>query len=91
MATLLVIEDEPVLGKNIRRTLEKIGHTVEVAATGAEGERLFGELHPDLTLLDLRLPDASGLDLLPRLKTAHPDGVVVLMTAYAAIEDAVRA
>ena len=91
MATLLVIEDEVVLGKNIRKTLEKLGHTVEVAATGADGERLFGELHPDLTLLDLRLPDASGLDLLPRLKAAHPDGVVVLMTAYAAIEDAVRA
>ena len=91
MATLLVIEDEVVLGKNIRKTLEKLGHAVEVAATGADGERLFGELHPDLTLLDLRLPDASGLDLLPRLKAAHPDGVVVLMTAYAAIEDAVRA
>ncbi|MFN8642449.1 MAG: sigma-54 dependent transcriptional regulator [Candidatus Binatia bacterium] len=91
MATLLVIEDEIVLGKNIRKTLEKLGHAVEVATSGAEGERLFGELHPDLTLLDLRLPDASGLELLPRLKAAHPEGVVVLMTAYAAIEDAVRA
>ncbi len=91
MATLLVIEDEHVLGKNIRRTLEKLGHSVEVAATGAAGERLHGELLPDLTLLDLRLPDASGLELLPRLKAAHPDGVVVLMTAYAAVEDAVHA
>ena len=91
MASLLVIEDELVLGKNIRRTLEKLGHSVAVAETGAEGERLHGELHPDLTLLDLRLPDASGLELLPRLKEAHPEGLVVLMTAYAAIEDAVRA
>ena len=91
MASLLVIEDELVLGKNIRRTLEKLGHSVAVAETGAEGERLHGELHPDLTLLDLRLPDASGLELLPRLKEAHPEGLVVLMTAYAAVEDAVRA
>ena len=91
MASLLVIEDELVLGKNIRRTLEKLGHSVAVAETGAEGERLHGELHPDLTLLDLRLPDASGLELLPRLKEANPEGLVVLMTAYAAVEDAVRA
>ena len=91
MASLLVIEDELVLGKNIRRTLEKLGHSVAVAESGAEGERLHAELHPDLTLLDLRLPDASGLELLPRLKEAHPEGLVVLMTAYAAVEDAVRA
>ena len=91
MATLLVIEDELVLGKNIRRTLERLGHVVEVATSGADAERRHAELLPDLTLLDLRLPDASGLELLPRLKAAHPSGIVVLMTAYAAIEDAVRA
>jgi DNA-binding NtrC family response regulator len=91
MSSLLVVEDEQVLAKNIRRTLEKLGHQVQVAATGAEAERLFAELRPDLTLLDLRLPDASGLDLLPRFKATHPDGIVLLMTAYAAVEDAVRA
>jgi two-component system, NtrC family, response regulator AtoC len=91
MASLLIVEDEQVLAKNIRRTLEKLGHQVDVAASGAEAERMFAELRPDLTLLDLRLPDASGLDLLPRFKTLHPEGIVLLMTAYAAIEDAVRA
>ena len=91
MASLLVVEDEQVLAKNIRRTLEKLDHEVAVAPTGADAERLFGELRPDLTLLDLRLPDACGLDLLTRFKTTHPEGIVLLMTAYASVEDAVRA
>jgi len=91
MASLLIVEDEQVLAKNIRRTLEKLGHQVAVAASGAEAESRFAEIRPDLTLLDLRLPDASGLDLLARFKAQHPEGIVLLMTAYAAIEDAVRA
>jgi DNA-binding NtrC family response regulator len=91
MPTLLLIEDEEVLAKNIKRTLEKLGHEVTVAASGREGERLFGELKPDLTLLDLRLPDAGGLEILPRLRAAEPGANVIIMTAYASVEDAVSA
>jgi DNA-binding NtrC family response regulator len=91
MARVLLIEDEAVLAKNIQRSLEKVGHTVTVAASGGEGERLFAEGPPDVTLLDLRLPDASGLDLLPRLRALDPGAAVLLMTAYATVEDAVRA
>jgi DNA-binding NtrC family response regulator len=91
MARVLLIEDEGVLAKNIQRSLEKVGHTVTVAANGREGERLFAEGPPDVTLLDLRLPDASGLDLLPRLRALDPSAAVLLMTAYATVEDAVRA
>jgi DNA-binding response OmpR family regulator len=60
MARLLVVEDEAVLAKNIQRSLEKIGHTVTLAGTGADGERLFGDIHPDVTLLDLRLPASTS-------------------------------
>jgi len=91
VATVLIVEDEEVLGKNIRRTLEKVGHAVTVAPSCAAAERLFAEIHPDLTLLDLRLPDGSGLDLLGRLRAEHPSATVLMMTAHATIEDAVRA
>jgi DNA-binding NtrC family response regulator len=91
MARLLVVEDEAVLAKNIQRSLEKVGHTVTLAGTGADGERLFAEVHPDVTLLDLRLPDASGLDILRRLMAEDPVARIILMTAYATVEDAVRA
>src|SRR5690606_22146745 len=70
--TLLIVEDEEILGKNIRRALEKLGHAVSLAPTCGDAERLFGELNPDLTLMDLRLPDGSGLDLLARLRAQSP-------------------
>jgi DNA-binding NtrC family response regulator len=91
VASLLIVEDEAILAKNIRRTLEKLGHGVSLADTCAEAERLFGELQPDLTLLDLRLPDGSGLDLLAKLKSREPGATMLMMTAHATVEDAVRA
>ena len=91
MATLLVIEDEEVLAKNVRRALQKLDHAVHLAATAADGERLYAELSPDLTLLDLRLPDASGLEVLERLRARHGSANVIMMTAYATVEDAVKA
>ncbi len=91
MARILILEDEVVLAKSIQRTLEKLGHTVTVAHTLAAGEQRFVERFPELTLLDLRLPDGSGLDLLPRLLALDPAAQVLIMTAYASIEDAVRA
>jgi len=91
MATLLVIEDEDVLGKHIRRALQKRGHQVLLATTAGEGERMFAAEAPQLVLLDLRLPDASGLEVLARLRARQPDACVIMMTAYATVEDAVEA
>jgi two-component system, NtrC family, response regulator AtoC len=91
MASILIVEDEALLAKNIGRTLEKLGHSVAVAPTCGEGARLFGELRPDVTLLDLRLPDGSGLDLLVRLREQRAGADVLIMTAYATIEEAVSA
>jgi two-component system response regulator AtoC len=89
--SLLIVEDEEILAKNIKRTLEKLGHDVAVAATCAEGERLAADLQPDLALLDLRLPDGSGLDLLARLRSQQPGMSILMMTAHATIEDGVAA
>ena len=89
MASILVIEDEAVLAEGIKRTLEKVGHVVSVAATAKDGLKIFAEQRPDLTLLDLHLPDARGLDLLPQL--AGTGASVIIMTAFATVEDAVRA
>mgnify|MGYP000086894299 CR=1 FL=1 len=88
---MLIVEDEEILGKNIRRALEKVGHSATVATSCGEAERIFTELQPDLTLLDLRLPDGSGLDLLARLRAQQPNASILMMTAHATVEDAVRA
>jgi DNA-binding NtrC family response regulator len=89
MASILVIEDEAVLAEGIKRTLDRVGHAVAVATTARDGQSRCHDLRPDVILLDLHLPDGSGLDLLPKLVTACPN--VVIMTAYATVADAVRA
>jgi len=91
MATLLVIEDEDVLYEAIERALAKLGHQVHWANRIALGEQRFSEIRPDLTLLDLRLPDGNGLDLLAKLRALDPNALVIIMTAYASVEDAVAA
>lgn len=91
MASILVVEDEDVLAKNVRRTLEKMGHEVQVAPTGAIALGTFQEVRSDLVLLDLRLPDASGLDVLAKLREIDASCAVLMMTAFASVEDAVRA
>lgn len=65
---LLIIDDEPGLQRLMRRHAEHRGIDVVEALTGAEGFALAAEERPELILLDLHLPDGSGLDLLRRLK-----------------------
>jgi two-component system, NtrC family, response regulator AtoC len=91
MDSVLVIDDE----KNIRALLAKVlaQDQVEVysAATGADGMQLADEHQPDLVLLDLRLPDTSGLEVLRSLKVRHPEAIVIMMTAFGQVESAVEA
>jgi two-component system, NtrC family, response regulator AtoC len=91
MDSVLVIDDE----KNIRTLLTKIlGQDqieVHTAGTGSEGLQMADDVSPEVVLLDLRLPDASGLDLLKSLKSRHPETAVIMITAYGEITSAVEA
>ena len=91
MDSVLVIDDE----KNIRALLAKVlsQDQVEVysAGTGAEGMKMADEHEPDLVLLDLRLPDTSGLEVLRLLRARHPEAIVIMMTAFGQVESAVEA
>jgi len=91
VATLLIIEDEAVLARNLGKVFARAGFAVHHAATLADGFRLAEESHPEVVLLDLRLPDGSGLDALPKLLAADPDLAVIMMTAYGSVADAVKA
>src|SRR5712692_8288160 len=91
MDSILVIDDE----KNVRALLTKIlGQDqieVHTAGTGAEGLQLVDEVDPDVILLDLRLPDADGIDLLKTLKARRPETAVIIITAFGQIPSAVEA
>src|SRR5579864_6431560 len=83
MARVLVIEDETDLGEVLDYNLSKEGHRVHVVKTGAEGLRAARDLHPDLILLDLMLPDMSGTAVCKTLKKdqALRDVRVIMVTA----------
>lgn len=66
--TVLVVEDEADMARVLQFNLSSLGHTVLLAGTGAEAHRRLHSDRPDLILLDLRLPDAFGTDILRDLK-----------------------
>jgi DNA-binding NtrC family response regulator len=88
--TVLVVDDEQLLRWSLRERLEKEGYLVLEAETG---QGALDQLREgiDLVLLDYRLPDTDGLDLLKKIKQHDSDILVVLMTAYSTIDTAVEA
>jgi DNA-binding NtrC family response regulator len=88
---ILVIDDEEAICFAFARYFERREFAVTVAATGAEGERRFAEARPDIVFLDVRLPDANGLDVLERLRKIDARACVVVITAYGTLETVTRA
>jgi len=90
-STILVIDDEPNILTTVRRALEIEGFHVEVAGNAALGLAKLAEADIDLILLDVMMPGESGLEVLPKIRVASPETVVVMMSGNATIETAVQA
>jgi two-component system response regulator AtoC len=89
---VLVIEDETLFARAVARSLEGVGYDVMGADSLLSGRQAMQAATPDLVLLDLRLPDGSGMDLLAELSALGDDRPQVLvLTAYGEIGDAVQA
>jgi len=88
---ILVIDDEEAIRLFLQATLEDEGYEVMTVGTGGEGLELVSHTVPDLVLLDLMLPDMSGIQVLGGLKSALPHLCVVMITAYRETDTAVQA
>ncbi|WP_455585685.1 response regulator transcription factor [Bacteroides sp.] len=86
---ILIVEDEPSLRELIQRSLEKERYVVEVAADFNSALRKVEDYDYDCILLDIMLPDGSGLDLLEKLKARHKRENVIIISAKDSLEDKV--
>ena len=88
---ILVIDDEPSVNDALRLVLTELGHQVDSAKSGAEAKDKLKGAPYDLVFTDLRLPDASGIDLLALIKGDAPDTEVILMTAHGSVDVTIEA
>ncbi|HXV60940.1 MAG TPA: sigma-54 dependent transcriptional regulator [Vicinamibacteria bacterium] len=89
--TILVVDDEDVMREILGSLLTQEGYRVKLASTGGEGLSIANREPVDLAIVDVMLPDRSGIEVLDELKKADPELVVVMITAYASVETAIEA
>lgn len=89
--TLLVVDDEESIRQHLKRYFERRGMEVLTAGSGIVALRICESLTVDVVLLDLRLPDMDGLDVLNQLKSSWPQTGVIMITAHGDVETAVQA
>lgn len=88
---ILLVEDETIFAKAVKKHLERAKYKVDLAGDLADARESYKNNPPDLVLLDMRLPDGSGLDFLSEIKASVNNTSVLVMSAYGQLEDAVSA
>ena len=78
---VLAVDDESLIRMSLRIALAREGYDVDTASSGVEAMSLLDRFEYDLVLLDLRLPDVSGMEVLRYARRLHPDVKVLLVTA----------
>ena len=87
---ILVIDDEVAVNNNIRKILSKQDYIIDQAVTKGEALDKIRDNEYDLILLDLRIPEVKGLELLKAIHDQQPDTMVIIITGYASIETALE-
>jgi two-component system response regulator PilR (NtrC family) len=88
---ILIVDDERSLREFLAIFLRRGGHRVEAAADGEAARKAMAAREFDVVITDLKMPDASGLDVLAESKRIHPDTQVIVVTAFATAETAIAA
>ena len=88
---ILVVDDEPAVRDSLCSWFQKDGYYADTAADAVEALKKLSERSWDIILLDIKMPNISGMELLARIKQIDPDIVVIMMTAYASVDTAVEA
>jgi len=89
--TILLIDDETELRKLLKKLLVLEDYHVFEAGTGKEGIDILNHDEAGIAIVDVKLPDADGIELVKKIKELHPLMEIIVLTAYGTIEDGVRA
>lgn len=89
--TLLIVEDDRAFLTRLGRAMELRGFEVHMAATVAEGRELVKQVKPGFLVVDMRLEDGNGLDVIEELSRVRPEARAVVLTGYGNIATAVTA
>ena len=91
MISVLVVDDDRIVRETLTDFFETLGYAARTAATASEGRQAAADHAPDVVLLDLRLPDASGLSLLQALRDDDPELGIIMLAGHSDVPTAVRA
>jgi DNA-binding response OmpR family regulator len=88
---IIVIDDDKSILRTFTRILQKSGYEIDVAETGKEALEKTKKKNYDLALIDIRLPDMDGTDLLAKIQPTMPDAIIIMITGFPSLETGVKA
>ena len=90
-STVLVVDDQPEVRGVLRRLLEKTGYATAEAAGGKEAMEIVRQRPPDLVILDISMPEMSGLSVIGKVRESAPATKIVVLSSHEAMHDEVIA
>jgi len=90
-STILIVDDTKLIVESLKKALSREGYEILTAGTGREALLSYEENSPDLILLDVKLPDTDGIQVLQQIKQVDANTPIIVMTAYSGIKGAVEA
>ncbi len=82
MANILVVDDQLGVRRLLFETFKEDNHSVEMAANGIDAIKLLQSFHPDLIIMDMKMPGMNGIDTLWKIRALNKNVNVIMMTAY---------
>lgn len=89
--SILIIDDDKSILRILTRILQKNGYNTDTAETGREAEERIASQSYDLALIDVKLPDTDGIDLLRKIHEAKPKMIKIVITGFASLENGIKA
>lgn len=91
MNTILVVDDQKTVCYSLQRFLQSEGYNVRTATSGEEALSVINDVKPDLMIMDVRMPEIDGIEVLRKIKESYPQIQVIMMTAFSTTEKAIQA